>query len=221
MISAKTGDILFHETLCRVAQTGGGFIAARQFVKSFEAQETGRSIDRNMLSRAIEFLEAHPTTTLSVNLSAYSLNDAGWNSILARELARNRDLCPRLILEITETAQLPTGSSVPDKLQSYRASGVRIAIDDFGAGTAGLQVLANTPVDILKIDGALVRGVATNSARQAIVKSVVSLCHDLNLTSIAECVETPDDAQWLRQAGLDGLQGYFVQKPMVFQASGA
>src|SRR5690606_7124407 len=101
-----------------------------------------------------------------------------------------------------------------DQLDRLREMGVCIAIDDFGTGYSSLQYLARLPLDALKIDRSFVTGMAENSTDREIVSTVISLAHHLQLKVVAEGVETEQQAQMLRQAQCDEMQGYLFAKPM-------
>lgn len=92
--------------------------------------------------------------------------------------------------------------------------GIRIAIDDFGTGHSSLAYLRHLPIDIMKIDRAFVHEAEQNPISQAIIRSIVSLSRALNLTVVAEGVESREQANMLREAGCDQLQGFYFARPM-------
>ena len=98
-------------------------------------------------------------------------------------------------------------------MESYRAFGFTTAIDDFGAGYAGLTLLADLRPDILKIDMALVRGIDTSVARRSIVANLLRTATELGIRCIAEGVETAEELATLRQIGVRLCQGYFLGRP--------
>ncbi len=119
----------------------------------------------------------------------------------------------RIIFEIAERENLLDKAHLQGILHAYRRHGFLSAIDDFGAGYAGLNLLADFQPDLLKIDMALVRGVDRHPVRQAIVRSIVGLCHDLGVQALAEGVETDDELHTLRGLGIDLFQGYLLARP--------
>jgi EAL domain-containing protein (putative c-di-GMP-specific phosphodiesterase class I) len=119
----------------------------------------------------------------------------------------------QVILEVTEGEIIADAVGFAAKINSFRSLGVRLAIDDFGAGYAGLNLLADFQPDIVKLDMALIRDIDSKGPRQAIARAVLQVCHDLGLDVIAEGVETEAEFRWLRRRGVSLFQGYFFAKP--------
>ena len=99
------------------------------------------------------------------------------------------------------------------EVNKYRSSGLLFAIDDFGSGYAGLNLLAEFQPNLIKLDMHLVHGIEHKGPRQAIVRGILRTCLDLGIDIIAEGVETADELDWLRSEGIDLFQGYFLAKP--------
>ncbi|MBT9495204.1 MAG: EAL domain-containing protein [Paucibacter sp.] len=118
-----------------------------------------------------------------------------------------------IIFEVTEGERVEDGPWLTQILQEYKRCGFKTAIDDFGAGFAGMTLLADFQPDLIKIDMALIRNVDQHAARQAIVRSLVSLCRDMNIQVIAEGIETPGERDFLSDAGIHLMQGYLFAKP--------
>ncbi|MET0266602.1 MAG: EAL domain-containing protein [Duganella sp.] len=125
----------------------------------------------------------------------------------------------RIIFEVTEGEQILDRAHLVNIFREYRRFGFQTAIDDFGAGYAGLNLLAEYQPHIVKIDMDLVRGIDSSSARQAIVRGIVAICRDLGIEVLAEGIETAAERDTLRGAGIDLMQGYLFSKPAL-QAAG-
>lgn len=119
----------------------------------------------------------------------------------------------RIIFEVTEGERIEDGPWFADILREYKRCGFKTAIDDFGAGYAGLKLLADFQPDIIKIDMDLIRNVDRNPPRQAIVRSLVRLCEGMGISIIAEGIETPAERDFLHDAGISLMQGYLFAKP--------
>jgi EAL domain-containing protein (putative c-di-GMP-specific phosphodiesterase class I) len=119
----------------------------------------------------------------------------------------------RLIFEITENEELVDKEHLKSIIQEYRLKGFKTAIDDFGAGYAGLNLLAEFQPDIIKLDMTLVRSICTDPVRQAIVQGILGVCKALNIEVIAEGVETNTELQKLLALGINYYQGYLFAKP--------
>lgn len=119
----------------------------------------------------------------------------------------------RIILEVTERAQLTTGSDVGHTVAALRDAGYRIALDDLGEGYAGLSWLVKLVPDIAKIDMSLVRDIQNSRMKRELVSSLVSVCRRENTLVVAEGVETREEADLLREIGCDLLQGFYFARP--------
>lgn len=123
----------------------------------------------------------------------------------------------RIIFEVTEGERVEDGAWLAQILREYQRCGFLTAIDDFGAGYAGLKLLADFQPDVIKIDMDLVRHIDTSVARQAIVRGMMRMCRDLGIRVIAEGIETAAERDFLHDAGVSLMQGYLFAKP-AFQA---
>ncbi|MFD2367056.1 EAL domain-containing protein [Pseudoduganella sp. GCM10020061] len=125
----------------------------------------------------------------------------------------------RIIFEVTESEQVRDRKHLVNIFEEYRRFGFMTAIDDFGAGYAGLNLLSEYQPHIVKLDMDLVRDIDRHRPRQVIVSSMVAMCRDLGVRVLAEGVETRAERDFLRSAGIGLMQGYFFSKP-VFQGGG-
>ena len=119
----------------------------------------------------------------------------------------------QIIFEVTEGEQILDRPHLVNIFREYRRFGFRTAIDDFGAGYAGLNLLSEYQPDIIKIDMDLVRDIDSNKPKQAIVNGIVSICAALKVRVLAEGIETIAERDFLRRAGIDLMQGYLFSKP--------
>jgi EAL domain-containing protein (putative c-di-GMP-specific phosphodiesterase class I) len=119
----------------------------------------------------------------------------------------------RIIFEVTEGERIDDGPWFAQILREYKRTGFQTAIDDFGAGYAGMKLLADFQPDIVKIDMELIRHVDQHAARQSIVRSLVRLCEELGIRVIAEGIETAGERDFLLDVGIRLMQGYLFAKP--------
>lgn len=119
----------------------------------------------------------------------------------------------RIIFEVTEGERVEDGPWFAQILREYKRCGFKTAIDDFGAGYAGLKLLSDFQPDLIKIDMDLIRGVDTSRARQSIVRGLVRLCEDMDIQVIAEGIETPAERDFLYDTGIYLMQGYLFARP--------
>ncbi len=119
----------------------------------------------------------------------------------------------KLLLEVTEGEIIHDARGFAERINTYRAQGLRLAIDDFGADYSGLNLLADFQPDAIKLDMKLVRGIDAHGPRQAIVRAVIQACDDLGIEVIAEGVETELEYRWFSRLGVRLYQGYFFGRP--------
>ena len=156
----------------------------------------------------------HLDCTLSINLLPMSLvSNPGAIDFLVQQCQRYHWPLERLLVEVTEEEAITHIDGFRNAVRMLRATGIQVAIDDFGAGHAGLSLLADFQPDKLKLDKSIIQGVQTSGPRQAIVRSVIEFCFCLGITVIAEGVETEAEWQWLQSAGVRRFQGYLFARP--------
>ncbi len=119
----------------------------------------------------------------------------------------------RIIFEVTEGERVDDPVHLDKIIRYYQSKGFKTAIDDFGAGYAGLSLLADFRTDLVKLDMGLVRDIDSNPSRQAIVKATLSVCDSLGIRAIAEGVETRAELHSLRDMGVELIQGYLLARP--------
>ena len=124
-----------------------------------------------------------------------------------------------IIFEFTEGEKIDNAMHLQNIITEYKKLGFKTAIDDFGAGYAGLSLLAQLQPDIVKIDMELLRNIDSNKPRQIIVRALIRMCHELEVTVLAEGVETKAERNYLADQGVDLMQGYLFSKP-VFKSKG-
>lgn len=173
------------------------------------------SFDRDARSAAIALAgRLGLKACLSINLEPKSL-DALPDAISATIEAAHAAAIPlhRIFLEILENEIIHDPKQFASLINVYRAQGLRFAIDDFGAGYAGLNLLADFQPDIVKLDIRLVRNIESNGPRQAIVRAVVQACNDLGIDALAEGVESEAECHWFMSIGVNLFQGFLFARP--------
>ncbi len=154
------------------------------------------------------------TTRLNINFmpSDVRLSPTAISSLM--EAARRCGVpSGRIVLEILESDIIGSAEDFAASINAYRTAGLTFAIDDFGAGYAGLNLLAEFQPDLVKLDMQIVRGIESKGPRQAIVRGILHTCRDLGIDVVAEGVETPDEYAWFRTEGIELFQGFLFAKP--------
>lgn len=151
---------------------------------------------------------------LSLNLMPRSLGLSPEAISATLAMAADCGIPPdHLTLEITENEIIDDLREFSERINACRESGVRLAIDDFGAGYAGLNLLAEFQPDAVKLDMTLVRGIESRGPRQAIVRGIHRTCLDLGIDVVAEGVETEAEYWWFREEGIELFQGFLFARP--------
>lgn len=190
-----------------------GRIAPKDFIPV--AEETGLIVPigtwvlREACAQGARWLDSGlANLSVSVNVSAVQFGRADFVDMVAAVLETSRFPPQRLELEVTESFVMQDVEAASLRMASLRKLGIRIAIDDFGTGYSSLSYLSRLPVDSLKIDQSFVRNMQDPSGSLPVVQSIVRLAHNLNLTVVAEGVETVQELDLLRLVGCDQVQGY-------------
>ena len=157
--------------------------------------------------------EGEERLTVAVNVSARQLAEPAFVDAVASALSETGMDPAGLCLEVTESVLIEDPDSSTDTLAALKALGVRVAVDDFGTGYSSLEHLRRFPIDSVKIDRSFVRGLPHSSEDVAIVGAVIELGHALNLSVVAEGVETADQLGNLQSAGCDTAQGFLFSRP--------
>ena len=212
-----TGRIVGAEALLRWPRPDG-LLTPEDFLPLVRRHGLITAITDLVLNRALDDALAWQNASLglpvAVNLFAPSLANLGIPAQITTALA-DRGLDPRVLtVEITEDLFLDDMERTRTVLDQLRHSGIRIAIDDFGSGYSALSYLRDLPIDEVKLDSSFIAPVLVDERAAAVVRSVVDLCHTLNLTTVVEGVEDAETSARLREYGCDVGQGYYFSPPV-------
>lgn len=207
--------VAFYEGYIRVLDPTGRVIPARQFMHVVEDKEIGREMDCLALQHGLQMLEKFPQIRLSINMSARSIGYQRWTQVLQRFLKRNATLGERLVLEITEASVMAAPELVLDFMGRMQQHGISFALDNFGAGTTAIGHFRQFFFDAVKIDGQFVRGIHASHDNQSVVRALIGIAKQFDMFTVAESVESQEDAAFLVENGVDCLQGYLYGAPSV------
>ncbi len=214
VVSARdTRRTAFYEGLIRVLDDTGRVIPAAEFIGACETNEIGRIIDCLALEMGLTALHRAPALRLAINMSARSIGYPRWMQTLERGLAMAPTLAERLIIEITEASAMIMPDITSVFMLDLQTRGIAFALDDFGAGYTAFRHFKDFFFDILKIDGQFVKGIARDPDNRVIVEAMVSIARHFDMFTVAEFVETAEDAATLTELGVDCLQGYHFGAP--------
>jgi EAL domain-containing protein (putative c-di-GMP-specific phosphodiesterase class I) len=213
VVYSGTGKVDYFECLLRMRDEEGDIVPAAELVTTLEELGLIGMIDRYVLEKTFEELVTYPEVRLGLNVSGLTVCDRSWLQSLTSLLRRRSDLAPRLVVEITETAALGDIAQSARFVDTVRQAGCRVALDDFGAGHTSLRHLRSLPIQIVKIDGSLIRQVTSRSHQRVFLRHLLSLAETHGLITVAESVESAEEVELLRTEGVARLQGYFIGRP--------
>lgn len=218
-VSVDTGQIVGMEALVRWQHPEMGLVSPSEFIPL--AEDTGLigSIGEWVLRTACAQTKAwhdfgFPSLHVAVNLSPRQFQQPDLLLMIAKTLRDTGLQADCLELEVTEGSVMKNTESAISTLRELKAMGIKISIDDFGAGYSSLTYLKNLPIDALKIDQSFVRDMSTDPNDAAIVMAIIQLAHSLKLKVTAEGVENDDQLRFLRLLRCDDMQGYLFCKPL-------
>lgn len=210
IVNVETHTIVSYEALVRGREQQSAF----QIMQSVSDADRYH-LDETMRQQALK-LAAGLNIACNINLNilpmALEVSETAVYSTL--ELAKKYDIAnSRITLEIIESEVIKNIDWFIASVNDFRQLGVHIAIDDFGAGYSGLNLLANFQPDSIKIDMSLLRDIESKGPKQAIVRGIICTCLDLGIDIIAEGIETEKEYLWCRNEGIELYQGFYFAKP--------
>jgi EAL domain-containing protein (putative c-di-GMP-specific phosphodiesterase class I) len=218
-VAADGGALVGVEGLVRWQHPDRGFVSPAQFVPL--AEETGLIVpigawvvEEACRQWADWRLQGLPAFGVSINLSARQLRDEKLPEVVRQSMQRHAVPPGVLELELTESMVMEGAEHNLRQMQALRTLGVALSIDDFGTGYSSLAYLNRFPIDKLKIDRSFVHDMLADPTDRAITMAIIGLGHTLGLKVVAEGVEQPREAELLREANCDELQGYLFAEPM-------
>ena len=201
-----------YEFLIRLRDVDGSLLLPGSFIPSAERYglmtEIDRWVIRTVLHRCAKMYGRSSQIQIAINLSGNSLDDESLLGYVQEQFASSGFPAKRVCFEITETAAIHHFSNATRFIRTMKRSGCRFALDDFGSGVSSFTYLKRLPVDYLKIEGSLVKGMIEDPADRSMVTAINQIGHAMSMETIAEYVQDPQIAEQLRELGVDYGQGY-------------
>ncbi|MGF6528368.1 putative bifunctional diguanylate cyclase/phosphodiesterase [Variovorax sp. PvP013] len=223
-VSSDDNVITGVEALARWHHVARGMVSPGVFIPIAESfgliNALGQWVLQEACRQMARWRDEGLTMRVAVNLSVHQLRQADLAQRVEQLLAEHRLDPSQLILEITESAAMEDAGNTLELFERLGRIGVKLSIDDFGTGYSSLSYLRRLQVSQLKIDQSFVRDLETSADARIIVKAVINLAHALNLSVVAEGVETAAQRDVLTAMDCDELQGYFYARPMTAEALG-
>lgn len=218
VVHAQTGEIVGAEALVRWKKEPYGIVPPGMFIDWLESNpcmyDLGNFVLKQALTDAVEFQKSNPDFFINVNMSAKQLERKTFCGVVMALLKETGFPAGQLCLELTERCRSMPVSVMEEKLLYLKQHGVRLAMDDYGTGSASSSVLLQTPMDEIKIDMSFIRGITDNQTKQALVRSMVDFANEADLKSCLEGVEDEKLQNYLRSFGATWFQGYYYSRPV-------
>jgi EAL domain-containing protein (putative c-di-GMP-specific phosphodiesterase class I) len=217
-LDIASGLVVGAEALVRWDHPRRGAIGPDQFIPLVEAHGRAGDLTLHVLIRALEdtagWRAAGHDFSIAVNISATLLLDAAFATLLEREICAAQLPAECITLEVTESAAMRDSEAAIAALNSWRALGLNISIDDYGTGQSSLAYLQTLPATELKVDKSFIVDVAANRRNAIMVRSTIAMAHELGMKVVAEGVEDADCLARLTEMGCDTVQGWHIGRPM-------
>jgi diguanylate cyclase (GGDEF)-like protein len=212
------------EVLLRMRNESGEILTPDKFLPAAERYHMMAEIDRHVFSKTLAYLDENweilepQLVMIALNLSGQTFGERYFAEFLHEQLSKISVPPERICLEITETAAMNNLDETRDLIAQFKQRGCKFALDDFGSGLSSFGYLRTLPVDILKIDGSLVKEVVDDEVSLSMVTAIQHIAKVMGLQTIAEYVESEAAKDKLREIGVSYAQGYGVSRPMPLAA---
>lgn len=214
-VSREAGRVAYWEGLIRVEEPNGRIIPASDFIQAVETTELGREIDCAALEQGLATLARHPELRIAINMSARSIGYPRFTWLLKKALEKNPTLGERLILEITENSAMLVPELVQSFMDETARRGVAFGLDNFGAGYMAIRYFKDFLFDIVKIDRQFIHNVHRDPDNQTITRALLAIGKQFDMFTVADGVETPEEAAFLDRIGVECQQGFLYAAPTV------
>ena len=219
-LPGNASSVPHFELLLRMIDERGETVGPNRFLSAAIRYQLMPAVDRWVIQEALRLLSPHATlladcpVVFTINLSGQSLGDADFVDRLIGQIRESR-IEPRVLcFELTESAAIANLASAEVMMKRLRELGCGVALDDFGTGLSSLAYLRALPVDMLKIDGSFVRDVLKDPRAESMVQAIAQLARSMNLTTVAEYVETDEIRLRVAKLGVDYGQGFAIARPV-------
>ncbi len=219
VVGLTTRKVHHYEALIRpIPVPGEPAQSIQDFVTFAEMVGLSEELDWAVLQTALDALRGSPMASVAVNMSGLSMQSSSYRHRMLTQLGEVRDLIGskginRLLIELTETAEIDDLEGAAVAMAELRQAGVKVCLDDFGAGASAFRYLRAFPVDYVKIDGAFVRAANNNPRDRAMITSMVEISTSVGAQIVAETIETEEEARLMSELGVQFGQGWLFGRP--------
>lgn len=205
------------EGLIRLRDENGGLVSPGEFIPLAEGAGLMGEISRQVLEKAVSFLERYPAgflEQLSINLSAGELEDGKFLDWTWKLLEHHRVLARRLRIELTERVRPASPGKLQEAMERLTDAGTGFYLDDFGVGYSNLERMLSLPFEAVKLDASLTAGLRQDERKYRSIRHMVSMLHEAGFLVVAEGIETGEEAGKAKELFVDRIQGFYYARPM-------
>lgn len=218
IVVAGTGHIIGAEALVRWRREPYGTVPPGMFIEWMETDpamyELGNYVLRTALKETVELLTVLPEFVLNVNVSARQMEREEFRTEVLRILEQTEFPASHLCLELTERCKDMPLEAIKKEVEFFQGHGIRMAMDDYGTGSASSGIVLYAPMDEIKLDMSFIRGITEDAKKQAMVRSIVEFANSSGMSTCLEGVETEELQNYLRRYQATWFQGYYYSKPI-------
>jgi len=212
IVDNKTKEIVKYESLVRLIDSDNKVISPYFFLETSKKSDYYPKITNIVMEHSFSILK-NCNVDISINLSAIDIEQKTTRESILKLLEKNKEYTSRVVFELLEDESVKEFDVIKKFITTVKSYGVKIAIDDFGAGYSNYERLLDYQPDILKIDGCLIRDIEQSSYSLSAVKSIVTFAKEQNIQTIAEYIENESIFNIIKVLGVDYSQGYYFGKP--------
>ena len=212
ILCARTNKIVKYEMLLRLIDKNNSVTLPMDFLPSIRHTNIYVNITKIVLDNAMQTLREN-NFELTINLDLQDIMNDDIVKLLSDKFKDHRKLAERLYIEILEHEEITNFRTITKHIAILKELGFKVALDDFGSGFANFKYLIHLDIDVLKIDGSLIRDVHTNKRTYHIIETISAFAKKMNIKTVAEQIETKNEFETLKALGIDYLQGYYIGKP--------
>ncbi|MFY4863388.1 EAL domain-containing protein, partial [Aliarcobacter butzleri] len=211
LIDIETGEIYSFETLVRMIDKDGNIIPPIKFLDFSKKVKLYSSITRKVIKEACETFK-HRNENFSINLNIADIKDKETVKEIIKNITET-NTASKVTFEILESEGIENYDEVISFINQIKALGAKIAIDDFGTGYSNFEHLLRLDVNYIKIDGSLIKNIASDEKHRIIVETIVSFARRIGIKTVAEFVADKQILEIIKEIGVSCAQGYYIGKP--------
>lgn len=216
VVELGSGRVYGYEVLARIKRNGG-VLEAGSFIREAEEYGLMAQLEAQMLEHVVALWAEGRLgdKRIFINVALDLLSEDSYRELILRTLNEHPHLARQVVLELTERHSLPKSEGVLSFVEALKGRGAQVALDDFGAGYSSIEYFRHVPVDYVKIDGSLVRGVARSELDERVVAAIRRVAVELGAETVAEWIEDAPTAQTLQRLGVRFGQGHYLGRPLL------